>query len=163
MKRGRKPSEVYVAMLNQLRTAYEEGDSMFPFEKKFSDWAYSFNTNMKKVKSFQFKIRMELAKENIPVIPMFSQSRRGRLYIEGLKVSARNERGFAEVDGDGVRDTKALRGKAINVVIRETARVNSKMLPEARQKQHKQLIGKQAEQFVRLLEKVAKSGNEINA
>jgi len=158
MRRGRKPSEIYVAMLSELRMAYEKGDGALPFEKKFSDWAYDFNATRGKIKSYQFAVRMELAKEDIPIVPVFSQSRGGRRYIDGLKVTARNEHGFAEVEGDDMRDMKAMKGKLVNTIIRKTARVNSKMLPPARRNQHKRLIGRQAEQFVRLLEETVQSG-----
>lgn len=156
-RRRRRPNLVYLAMMSELREAYETGNGTLPFEKKFTDWAYQFNTNAEKVKSYQLKVRMELAKEDIPIVPIYSQSRGHRLYIDGLKVCSRDEEGQAEVDGDGVRDVKAMRGKAINVMIRQTARVNSNMLPPARRRQHKKLIGRQAEQFVRLLEETVQS------
>lgn len=149
-RRGRRPNLVYLTMLSELREAYETGNGNLPFIKKFHEWAYEFNTTIEKVKSYQLKVRMDLAKEDICPIPTLY----GRCY-DGLKICSRDEEGQAEVDGDGVRDIKALKGKAVNVIIRQTARVNSNMLPPHRRRQHKKLIGRQAEQFVRLLEEAA--------
>jgi len=157
MRRGKPPSTVYLAMISDLRSAYEKGNGELPFEKKFSDWAYEFNTDAKKVKRYQLKVRMELARDGIPIVPMFSESKKRRLCFVGLKVCSRDDAGWAEVDGDALRDIKAMRGKAMNVMVRQTARIDSEMLPPPRRSQHKRLIGKQAEQFVRLLEEAVQS------
>jgi len=159
MRRRRRPNVVYLAMLSDLKEAFERGNGLLPFEKKFSDWAYEHNTDTKKVKGYQLKVRMELAREeSIPVVPVFSQSEGHRLLFVGLKVCSRNEAGWAEVQGDGIRDITALKGRAVNMIIRQTARIDSDMLPPHRRRQHKKLIGRQAEQWVKLLEEVAQSG-----
>ena len=158
MRRRRRPSVVYLAMLSDLKEAFERGNGLLPFEKKFSNWAYEHNTSSRKVKGYQLKVRMELAREEgIPVVPIFSQSEGHRLLFVGLKVCSRNEAGWAEVQGDGIRDITALKGRAMNMIIRQTARIDSEMLPPARRRQHRRLIGRQAEQFVRLLEEAIPS------
>jgi len=158
MRRRRRASVVYLAMLGDLRTAFERGDEALPFEKKFSDWAYEHNTATEKVKRYQLKVRMELAREAIPVVPIFGQSERQRLLFVGLKVCSRDEAGWAEVQADGIRDVTALKGRAVNMIIRQTARIDSGMLPPHRRRQHKRLIGRQAEQWVKLLGELAQSG-----
>jgi len=116
---------------------------------------YDLNITRVEAYSLCHKAKMRLAGEGASLRNMWGQSGGGRKMLLGYEWSNETAEDKAKNEGEVVRETKQIRGRFKNYLIRTTAKVINKSLPSERKEIHKRLIGEQAERMLDILDETA--------